>query len=77
MVFLLIEYVVCIKYFKFWTFFLDDSFMARSNRFIHEAWQRILMLLQLGVAEHERQCRDPVEICWVLLWLLGFSTTIA
>ena len=42
-----------------------------------EAWQRILVLLQLGVAEHERQCRDPVEICWVLLWLLGFSTTIA
>ena len=51
--------------------------MARSNRFIHEAWQRILMLLQLGVADHERQCRDPVEICWVFLWLLGFSTTIA
>ena len=67
MAFLLIEYVVRINHLSSGHFFLDDSFMARSNRFIHEAWQRILMLLQLGVADHERQCRDPVEICWVFL----------
>lgn len=37
MVFLLIEYVVCIEHLSSGHVFLDDNFMARSNMFIDEA----------------------------------------